>query len=86
MRLRMRTTVRIDDKLLLQAKKLAAERGITLTALLDESLRATLAMHKPSPRRSKVRLTTAGGGGVQPGVDLDDTASLNDLMEGRSGG
>jgi predicted transcriptional regulator len=81
----MRTTIRFDDQLLVQAKKLAAERGTTLTALLEDALRETLARRKPSHRRSKVRLTTFGGGGVQPHVDLDDTASLLDRMEGLDG-
>ena len=81
----MRTTIRFDDQLLVQAKKLAAERGTTLTALLEDALRETLARRKPSQRRSKLRLTTFGGGGVQPHVDLDDTASLLDRMEGLDG-
>ena len=81
----MRTTIRFDDQLLAQAKKLAAERGTTLTALLEDALRETLARRKPSHRRSKVRLTTFGGGGVQPRVNLDDTASLLERMEGLDG-
>jgi hypothetical protein len=81
----MRTTIRFDNRLLVQAKKLAAERGTTLTALLEDALRETLARRKPSRRRAKVRLTTFGGGGVQPHVDLDDTASLLDRMEGLDG-
>jgi hypothetical protein len=81
----MRTTIRFDEQLIIQAKKLAAERGITLTALLEDALRETLARRKPPQRRSKVRLTTSGGGGVQRHVDLDDTASLLDRMEGRDG-
>ncbi len=81
----MRTTIRFDEQLLIQAKKLAAERGTTLTALLEDSLRATLAQRKPPLHRVKVRLTTVGRGGVQPHVDLDDTASLLDRMEGRDG-
>jgi len=81
----MRTTIRFDGQLLIQAKKLAAERGTTLTALLEDALRETLARRKPSLRRSKVRLTTSGGSGVQPHADLDDTASLLDRMEGRDG-
>jgi hypothetical protein len=81
----MRTTIRFDEQLLMQAKKLAAERGITLTALLEDALRETLHRHKPAARRTKVRLTTTGRGGVQTNVDLDDTASLLNLMEARDG-
>jgi len=81
----MRTTIRFDEQILVQAKKLAADRGITLTALLEDALRETLNRRKPAPRRSKVRLTTSGRGGVKAHVDLDDTASLLDLMEARDG-
>ena len=81
----MRTTIHIDEKLLTQAKKLAAERGITLTALLEDALRETVHRHKPAARRSKVRFTTAGRGGVHRNVDLDDTESLLNLMEARDG-
>jgi hypothetical protein len=81
----MRTTIRFDEQLLTQAKKLAAERGTTLTALLEDSLRETLARRKSSQRPAKFHLTTFGRGGVQPHVDLDDTASLLDRMEGRDG-
>ena len=81
----MRTTIRFDEQLLIQAKKLAAERGTTLTALLEDALRESLARRKPSQRRPKIRLTTAGRGGTQPHTDLDDTASLLDRMEDRDG-
>jgi hypothetical protein len=81
----MRTTIRFDEQLLVQAKKLAADRGITLTALLEDALRETMSRRHPAARRSRVRLTTAGRGGVKPQVDLDDTASLFDLMEPRDG-
>ena len=81
----MRTTIRFDEQLLVQAKKLSADRGITLTALLEDALRETLNRRKPSPQRSKVRLTTTGRGGVRAHVDLDDTASVLDLMETHDG-
>lgn len=81
----MRTTIRLDSQLLLAAKKLAAERGTTLTALLEDALRETLGRRKALPRRRRFRLPTFGHGGVQPGVDLDDTASLLDRMEGLDG-
>ena len=78
----MRTTIRLDDQLLREAKKRAAERGTTLTAVIEDSLRESLARWKPSRRRRKFRLPTWGRGGVFPGVDLDDSAALLDRMEG----
>jgi Arc/MetJ family transcription regulator len=77
----MRTTIRLDDHLLAEAKKLAAEKGKRLTAIIEDGLRQALAQRRQSNRRSKVRLTTFGGKGLQRQVDLDDTASLLDRME-----
>lgn len=81
-----RTTIRLPDDLLREAKMRAAERDISLTALVEEALREALSRsEKEESRRKPVSLTTAGGTGVQPGVDLDDTASLLDLMESADG-
>lgn len=77
----MRTTVRLDDDLLTQAKQVAAASGKTLTAVLEEALRESFARRDRTGPRRRVRLPTFGGGGVCPGVDLDDGSSLLDLME-----
>jgi hypothetical protein len=78
-----RTTLRLNDNLLVEAKKLAASTGRTLTAVIEDALRAALARHgQPRPRR-RPTLTTFKGRGLLPGVDLDDTAALLDRMEGR---
>lgn len=77
----MRTTVRLDDHLLAQAKARAAETGRTLTAVLEDALRASLARSAPATRTARIRLTTVKGGGVRRGVDLDDSAALLDLMD-----
>ena len=77
----MRTTIRLPDPLLREAKREAAKCGMTLTAIIEESLRARLARTTTEPR-TRVRLTTTGRGGLLPGVDLDDTASLLDVMDG----
>jgi len=80
----MRTTIRLDEKLLKEAKRQAAESGMTLTAIIEESLRERLARkHADRSARKPIRLRTGGKGGTRPGVDLDDTVSLIDLMEGR---
>lgn len=77
----MRTTIRLDDALLGSAKQLALQTGRTLTSVIEDALRATLARHKSQPQRRPIRLTTVKGKGVFPGVDLDDSASLADAME-----
>ena len=54
---------------------------MTLTAIIEESLRARLARTTAEPR-TRVRLTTTGRGGLRRGIDLDDSASLLDVMDG----
>ena len=77
----MRTTIKLDDHLLKEAKKAAAASGRTFTQLVEDSLREALARARSGSKRERVVLPTFGEGGVQPGVDLNDTASLLDLMD-----
>ena len=80
----MRTTVRLNDALLERAKREAARRGETLTSLIERGLRLVLA--KPQTRRERryVKLPVCpASGGTVPGVDLDDSAALLDIVEGR---
>jgi hypothetical protein len=78
----MRTTVRLDDDLLREAKVHAAARGVTLTRLIEDALRETLARRRGGAARPRLRLRTFKGLGLQPGVNLDRNATLLDLMEG----
>lgn len=78
----MRTTIRMDDHLLKEAKEYAARTGVTLTRLIEDALRELLARRRRERVREPQQLPTYGGQGLQPGVDLDDTASLVDLMDG----
>jgi ribonuclease PH len=80
----MRTTVRLDDALLERAKREAQRRGETLTSLIERGLRLVLA--RPQPRRERYHVeipVCRAGGGTMPGVDLDDSAALLDIAEGR---
>ncbi|HVE51519.1 MAG TPA: DUF2191 domain-containing protein [Casimicrobiaceae bacterium] len=81
----MRTTVRLDDALMQRARREASKRGTTLTALIEQGLRMVLRAPADAARRPRVVLPVSPErGGTQPGVDLDDTSSLIDRMEGRS--
>ena len=80
----MRTTIRLDDALLIEAKRYAAESNQTLTAVIDTALRLLLIQRKRPDTRPPVKLTTTGGKGLRHGVDLDDSASLLDLMDDRT--
>jgi hypothetical protein len=77
----MRTTIHIPDDLFSEVKKLSAESHTTVTALVEDALRERLSRRRQKSRCKPLRLTTYGKGGLQPGVDLDDSAALLDLME-----
>jgi hypothetical protein len=81
----MRTTIRLDDDLLKEAKAVAAATDRTLTELVEDSLRETLARRRSAAGRERITLPTFKGTGLQPGVDLDDSAALLDLMEQHDG-
>jgi hypothetical protein len=80
----MRTTIRIDDELLKEAKAIAAASDRTLAELVEDALRESLARRRATSGRARVKLPTFKGDGLQPGVDLNDSAALLDLMERRS--
>jgi hypothetical protein len=75
----MRTTLNLDDNLIREAKRLAAEKDTTLTALIEESLRAKLESQRP-PKRTQ--FTTAGGGWLHAGLNIDNNALTRDVMDG----
>lgn len=79
-----RTTVRLDPHLLADAKKLAADSDRTLTSVIEDALREVVARRRQR-RRPGVSLTVVDGRGVRPGVDLDDSAALLDLMDSPRG-
>jgi hypothetical protein len=78
----MRTTIRLDGELLRQAKRRALETGRTLNAVIEDALRGALQARR-GPENRPVELPVSGTGGTLPGVDLDDTAALYDLLDGR---
>lgn len=75
----MRTTIRMDDDLLLKLKEQARKEATTLNRLLDRTLRAgMLAARNPSQRRRRHRERTHAMG--QPRIKLDKAlaAALED--------
>jgi hypothetical protein len=77
----IRTTLTIDDSLLAEYKRVAADTHRTLSYVIQDALRETLARRREAAARRPVRLPVIGGGGLQPGVDLDDNARLLELLE-----
>src|ERR1700674_2751254 len=80
----MRTTINLPDDLILQAKKAALDADTTLTEIIANALREALSNPRRNSVNRKADLTAyvSGKGGLQPGVDLDDTSALLDLMDG----
>ena len=78
----MRTTIRLDDDLLIRAKQLAVATGRSFTRVIEDCLREVLGRKQAKSRSRPVRLPTVKGRGLQPGVDLDHNAALLDLMDG----
>jgi hypothetical protein len=77
----MRTTLQIDDDLYRAAKTAAAESGRTLTSVVEDALRIALLKAAPGSQQEPINLPVFSMGGPLPGVDLDDTAALIDIME-----
>lgn len=75
----MRTTIRLDEALLRKAKAVAAAGGRSLNDFISDAVRAAV-----TPRASRdggPPIPVFKGGSLLPGVDLDDSAGLLDLMD-----
>jgi hypothetical protein len=77
----MRTTIRLDDDLLAQAKEAAARSGRTLSELIEDALRQSLSRKNALTKRLPVRLPSSGKGWLRPGVNLDSAAELLHIMD-----
>jgi len=79
----MRTTIRINDDLLRRAKSRAAKESRTLTSLIEDALALIVAEPK-APRRPRLKLPVShASGGVLPGVDLNRSTDLEEVMSRR---
>jgi hypothetical protein len=72
----------IDDDLLRDTEASAVRTGRTLTAAVEDALRASLARRHLSDIAHPVELPTfRGEGGLMPGLNLDDNAGLRALLD-----
>ena len=79
----MRTTVNIKDEAFELCKRKAQEKGVTVGEVIADAIFST---YRDKPGRAAARridLPVSGSGGLCAGVDLDRSAELEDLMEGR---
>jgi hypothetical protein len=78
-----RTTVRLDESLLDQAKAVARLQHKTLTRLIEEGLHRVLAGPAAKKPRRKIALPTGHeSGGVLPGIDLNNSAGILAILDG----
>ena len=77
-----RTTVRLPQDLLARAKRKAANEGRTLTALIEDGLRAVVAEDRQPVKGERVlpRISKATGG-LQPGIDLTRISDYQEMED-----
>jgi hypothetical protein len=81
--MRLRTTLRLEESLLMQAKILAAKQNKTLTALIQEGLCKVIKEAQTAKPGRKVAIPISKqSGGIWPGIDISNSAELLDIMDG----
>lgn len=75
-----RTTFRLDEALLGEAKAFAARHHRSLNSVMEDALRRMLATARQLADREPADLITYGGDGMLPGVDLSPTG-IQRLLE-----
>lgn len=73
-------SIHVLENVLEEAERAAREADSSLAELIEDALRMELARRR-TPRQERVTLPTFRGE-LQPGVDLDNSAALLDIMEG----
>ena len=79
----MKTTVEIDDALLRRAKETGIREDKSLKALIEEGLRQLLERRARYENGENAWIdlpVSSVEGGLQPGVVLNDSAQLEDVM------
>ncbi len=72
----MRTTIKIDDTLLAEAKSQAADSGRTLNMVVEDALREVLRPPRASHAHGSPELPSFVVARLVAGTDLDDSAAL----------
>jgi len=79
----MKTTLDIDDALLVRAKALSARERKSLTALIEEGLRLRLRTRRASTSGDEVTIPLFHRkGGLRPGIDPLSNRSILEAIEG----
>ena len=82
----MKTTIEINDALLLRAKQLATERQQTFKSILEAALRQFLDTNTKLQTPFKLRKHSFSGRGLQPQLTEGDWSRVREqIYEGRGG-
>jgi hypothetical protein len=79
--MRVRMTVRLNEQLMHHVRRYALEHNKTLTAVIEDALREKF-MRRTDQKKQCFELRTFKGGGLQPGINLDDNSTLLDILDG----
>ncbi len=74
----MKTTLNLDNDLMQAVRERARRQGVTLTALVSDALRRTLA--EPAPAAFRLDLPVTHGSRM-PTVDIDSNAALEEYLD-----
>jgi hypothetical protein len=77
-----RTTVRLPEDLVKRAKRKAAAEGRSLTSLIEDGLRRVLNERAAADKvRRVLPPVSSASGGLLPGIDLSDSAALQEMED-----
>jgi hypothetical protein len=81
----MRTTLNLDESVLAELKRLAADTHRTVSAVAEDAIRESLARVQARRTAAPIDLPSFRGRGLRPGVDLENSAALLDRMDEADG-
>ena len=76
----MKTTLNLNDQVLRRSKEYASRHGITLTAFVEDALRASLVAPTRQEKPFKLALKTVRGSSP-PNVDISDREALYGMID-----
>jgi hypothetical protein len=80
----MKTTIRVDDRLLQRAWQEAERRGIPLASLIEQALQLVLRLPFKAPEQRTLDLPVCHAEGeIRPHIDLKKNPSLIDRTQRR---
>jgi hypothetical protein len=72
----MRTTITLDERLMAQLKRRAAEQGTSVSRLIEQAVRLFVRTPRTPAESSAFELITFGAGGRFSRLNIDKTSAL----------